>query len=155
MFAVFLSSVLVDALNLLRLIHWKFPEPAWLWVLPWVAAILSMAALVWLPQRKWWWRVGLWILLGVATFLMSALSDGSNLSLWTMIAFASGPSADHSSRLVAGVCWGVHAVAQFALLPLGMGAAATVYGVLASTGILGTLWWHWWGSPFASRPEAP
>ena len=143
MLAIILASLALDEANVLRLIHGRAPGPA---LVPWAIAVACTLALAWLPQRKSWWRVAVWILLGLTTFSISVLSDGTNLSLWTVIAVAWGPVVgDSRRRVTAGILWLAHAVAQFTLLPLHIGTAGVVYTILAGTGILATLAWHHWG----------
>ena len=90
--------------------------------------------------------MAVWILLGITLFFISVLSDGTNLSLWTVIAVAWGPVAgDTRRRVTAGSLGLAHVVAQFTLLPLHLGTAAVVYTVLGGTGLLATLAWHHWG----------
>lgn len=78
--------------------------------------------------------------------MISVLSDGTNLSLWTMVAVAWGPVAgDTRRRVIAGLLWLAHVVVQFTLLPLPIGTAGGAYTILVGTGILATLAWHDWG----------
>ena len=143
MYAIILASLALDEANVLRLIHGRAPGPV---LLPWAIAVACALALAWLPQRKSWWRVAIWSLLGITTFFISVLSDGTNLSLWTVIAVAWGPVAvDTRRRVTAGILWLAHVVAQLTLLPLHIGTAGVVYTILGGTGILATLAWHHWG----------
>lgn len=147
MFAIVLASFALDEANLLRLIHGRAPGPA---LVLWAISVACTLSLGWLPQRRSWWRVAIWALLGITTSFISVLSDGTNLSLWTVIAIAWGPVAgDTRRRVAAGILWLAHVVAQFTLLPLHIGTAGVVYTILAGTGILATLAWHHWGP----RPE--
>ncbi len=100
-----------------------------------------MALLLWQGGEKS--RRVLWLLLGLALFLITVVSDGTDVSLW--VALAVGTSLPHPlvrRRIASGVFWLLHIAVQSTLLPLHGPSPYLVYTLLAGTGLLGWASWH-------------
>ncbi len=138
-FGLILLTLAADLANLGRLVHGPWPPVFWA---PYaIAAACTTLLLLWQGGEKS--RRALWILLGLALFLITVVSDGTNVSLW--VGLAVGTSLPHPlarRRIASGVFWLLHVAVQSTLLPLHGPSPYLVYALLAGTGLLGWASWH-------------
>lgn len=138
-FGLILLALAADLVNLGRLVHG--PWPAIFWAPYVMAAACTTALLLWQGGEKS--RRALWILLGLTLFLITVVSDGTDVSLW--VALAVGTSLPHPlmrRRLGSGVFWLLHIAVQSTLFPLHGPSPYLVYALVAGTGLLGWASWH-------------
>jgi hypothetical protein len=138
-FGLMLLALAADLANLGRLVHG--PWPAVFWAPYAIAAACTAGLLLWQAGEKS--RRALWILLALALFLITVVSDGTDVSLW--VALAVGTSLPHPlmrRRIASGVFWLLHIAVQSTLLPLHGPSPYLVYALLAGTGLLGWASWH-------------
>ena len=148
-FGVLFISLIIDVVNVFRLVHGPVPFP---FFLPWVVAGLVTLYLTFSRHDSKAWRVVLWIILSLAVLLLSVLSDGTNLSLWVWIALIIGPVTPIPIRqMAAGILGLAHIVTQIVLLPLPNHNAPLSYIIIQVTGLIGLLLWHQWHQPHRTQ----
>ena len=148
-FGVLFISLIIDVVNVFRLVHGPVPFP---FFLPWVVAGLVTLYLTFSRHDSKALRVVLWIILSLAVLLLSALSDGTNLSLWVWIALIIGPVTTIPIRqMAAGILGLAHIVTQIVLLPLPTHNAPLSYIIIQVTGLIGLLLWHQWHQPHRTQ----
>lgn len=151
-FGVLFISLIIDVVNVLRLVHGPVP---FLFFLPWVVAGLITIYLTFSQHDSKTLRFVLWMVLSLAVLLLSMLSDGTNLSLWVWITLIIGPvTTIPIRRMAAGVLGLAHIVTQIVLLPLPTHNALLSYIVIQTTGLLGILLWHQWRRPHRTQDHA-
>lgn len=150
-FGVLLMSLVIDLVNIMRLIHGFLPLP---FFVSWGVAGLVALYLTLSSRQSKVLRVVLWIILSVAVLLLSLVSDGSNLSLWVWVALISGPvTTSPRRRMAAGLIGLTHVVAQFVLLPLPIHSAPVAFFMIPVTGLIGLLLWHQWRRPVVTLEQ--
>ncbi len=139
-YAVFIAAFMIDAINLIRLLRGDV-SIQFMSIL--ALGVIAAALLNFVQERAF--RISLWVLLTIALFVVSVLSNGTNLSLWAWLGILLGPVTVQSRRLLAAAIFAaIHAVLQFILLPLAPHQSSPVFLVLVITGFAGFAIWHQW-----------
>ena len=149
---VLFTSLIIDVAIVVRLVHGPVPLPLFL---PWVVAGQVTLYLTLSRHDSKPLRIVLWMILSLAVWLLSILSDGTNLSLWVWITLMIGPVSTFPSRqMAAGILGLAHVVTQLVLLPLPTHNAPLSYVIIQVTGLIGLLLWHQWRRPPLTQEQA-
>lgn len=150
-YGVFIAAFIIDAINLIRLLH-DTVSVQFLTIL----AVGVIAAILLNFAQERLFRVPLWVVLTLALFVVSVLSNGTDLSLWVWLGLMLGPVTTQSRRLWgAAIFAAIHAFLQFILLPLAPHQSSPVFLVLVITGFAGVALWHQWQKTTGSTEIKP
>ncbi|PSR21662.1 MAG: hypothetical protein C7B45_10110 [Sulfobacillus acidophilus] len=139
-YAVFIVAFIIDAINLIRLFK---GDVSGQFISILAVGVIAAVLLNFVQERVF--RISLWVVLTIALFVVSVLSNGTNLSLWAWLGLLLGPVTVQSRRLItAAVFAAIHAVLQFILLPLPLHQSSPIFLALVICGFGAFAVWHQW-----------